>query len=71
MPPLRCLRVTAIRQCAISCYLSDDGSDDSYLSFALWPDKPILIGYSSARHEQRSRLLLERLAGVLRYEISR
>jgi len=60
----------ACRQCAVSCYLSDDGSDDSYLSFTLWPDKPIFIGYSSARHEQRSRVLLERLAGVLGYEIS-
>jgi hypothetical protein len=61
----------AERQGAVSCYLSDDGSDDSYLSFTLWPDKPIFIGYHSARHEQSSRLLLDRLAAVLGYEISR
>jgi hypothetical protein len=62
-------RYIARRQQAISCYLSDDGSDDGYLHFTLWPNEPIFIDYHSPRHEERSRPLLERLATALGYEI--
>jgi hypothetical protein len=54
----------------LSIYISDDGSDDSYLSFTLWPNKRIFVGYHSRQHEDGSRVLLERLASILGYEIT-
>jgi hypothetical protein len=54
----------------LSIYLSDDGSENSYLSFTLWPEERILIGYHSRQHEEGSRVLLERLADTLGYEIT-
>ena len=57
------------RQHAVNCYLSDDGSENGYLSFTLWPDEPIFIGYHSAHHEAAARPLLERLASILGYVI--
>lgn len=54
---------------AINCYVSDDGSEDAYLHFTLWPGEPIFLGYHSTEHEEAARPLLERLATALDYKI--
>jgi hypothetical protein len=43
---------------------------DAYLCFTALPGRGFLVGYHSARHEQESRVLLERCARVLGYEIT-
>ena len=45
-------------------------SETCYLRFMLIPDRRILVGYHSGRHEKDSEPLLERLAVVLGYQVT-
>ena len=55
---------------AISVYVSDDGSENRFLYFTLWPEERIFISYHSEQHESESRPLLERLAQMLDYQVA-
>ena len=48
----------------------DPQSETCYLRFMLIPDRRILVGYHSGRHEKDSEPLLERLAAVLGYQVT-
>ena len=48
----------------------DPQSETFYLRFMLIPDRRILVGYHSGRHEKDSEPLLKRLATVLGYQVT-
>jgi hypothetical protein len=51
-------------------YFGDDaGPEDAILSIALVPGTPLAVDFSSPKHQQATRPLLERCAHVLGYDI--
>ncbi len=48
----------------------DPQSETCYLRFMLIPDRGILVGPHSGRHEKDSEPVLERLAAVLGYQVT-
>ena len=54
---------------AIWMVVADDSTSDDDLQFTVKPNEGILIGYSSAQHEEATRTLLDRCAAALNYQI--
>ena len=57
------------REQSLRITVADDTTSEDYLSFLVRPNEALLIGYRSGQHEAATRLLVERCARALDYEI--
>lgn len=63
-------RLRSVREQAVFLMFGEStDSDNGYLGTTVIPGEPLFFGYSSGRHQEATRPLLERCASALGYEI--